>query len=130
MSEKAENLAKRLAEARASEGLTQTQLAGLIGIQTRQIARYEAGDALPRPGTLLKLADALQTTSEWLSGEVEIGLIDQLPENLASAVKALAYESGVEADAMILQLLYTAVDEQQASQRQQLIAEAKHLLTE
>ncbi|WP_080577989.1 helix-turn-helix domain-containing protein [Pseudomonas chlororaphis] len=62
---------KRLAHARAEKNLTQRELADAVGITWSQISRYEAGKAKPRLAVLLKLADALGTTSETLSGDAE-----------------------------------------------------------
>lgn len=59
---------KRLAHARAAKNMTQRELADVIGINWSQVSRYEAGKAKPRLAVLLKLAEALGTTSEALTG--------------------------------------------------------------
>ncbi|WP_277971747.1 LexA family protein [Pantoea agglomerans] len=58
---------KRIAIARTALGLTQSQLADMVGIVRRQIAAYEAGDSKPRDKVLQNLAAALGTSMEWLS---------------------------------------------------------------
>ena len=60
---------KRLARARAEKQLTQRELADAIGITFSQISRYEANKARPRLAILMKLADALGTDVEFLTGE-------------------------------------------------------------
>lgn len=60
---------KRLARARAEKQLTQRELADAIGITFSQISRYEASKARPRLAILMKLAEALGTTPEFLAGD-------------------------------------------------------------
>lgn len=59
--------AKRVATARSTIGLTQSELAGMAGVVQRQIAAYEGGEAKPREKTLQRLAAALGTSAEWLA---------------------------------------------------------------
>lgn len=58
---------RRVSLARASKGITQTELSTMVGISQRQVAAYESGESKPRKGTLLKLAKALNVLPEWLS---------------------------------------------------------------
>lgn len=62
-----DKFAERVAKLRNVLGLTQSELASSVGVVQRQIAAYEAGESKPRQGVLLKLADSLGTTIEWLS---------------------------------------------------------------
>lgn len=63
---------QRVSKARALNSLTQKELADLVGISQRQIAAYENVESEPRERTLVKLAEALGTTPEWLAtGEGE-----------------------------------------------------------
>ncbi|WP_190306323.1 MULTISPECIES: LexA family transcriptional regulator [unclassified Pantoea] len=62
-----DSFCKRIAIARTALGLTQSQLADIVGIVRRQIAAYEAGDSKPRDKVLRNLAAALGTSTEWLS---------------------------------------------------------------
>ena len=48
-----------LALARTERGLTQTELAGMMGIKQPNLARLEAGDQDPRLDTLRAMARAL-----------------------------------------------------------------------
>jgi len=52
--------AARLKKARTAAGLTQEQLARLVGTTSRNIGRWENGEHTPRPGTVAELAAALQ----------------------------------------------------------------------
>ncbi|WP_440568348.1 helix-turn-helix domain-containing protein [Stenotrophomonas sp. STK17_22] len=68
-----------LRNARERAGLTQRELGERAGVNFSQISRYEQGIALPRPGMLLKLADALGVTPEFLrKGEdlVHVDMVD------------------------------------------------------
>ena len=47
---------------REAAGLSQRQLADIVGIRQPNIARLEAGDVLPTIGTLDRIADALGLT--------------------------------------------------------------------
>jgi DNA-binding XRE family transcriptional regulator len=49
---------------REAAGLSQRQLADIVGIRQPNIARLEAGDVLPTLGTLDRIADALGLTLE------------------------------------------------------------------
>lgn len=60
---------KRLARARAASGMTQRELAEAVGITWSQISRYEASKARPRLAILMKLAENLGTTPEFLAGD-------------------------------------------------------------
>ena len=60
-------LGERLRKIRNSARLTQRELADLVGVKTRQIARYEADDAMPRPYILNTLEEALSIPPGFLS---------------------------------------------------------------
>lgn len=67
------SFSNRVSLARTSAGLTQGQLAEMVGIVRRQIAAYEAGTSKPRDKVLANLAAALGTSVEWLSSGVGSG---------------------------------------------------------
>lgn len=56
-----------LAIARKARGLTQTELAEMVGVTQPAINRYESGDRDPEPEILAKLADALGVTESLLT---------------------------------------------------------------
>ncbi|BCK53020.1 helix-turn-helix transcriptional regulator [Nocardia wallacei] len=55
-------------------GMTQSQLAEAIGVNLRQVVRYEAGEQEPAFSVAVKLADALGISLSELAGEVPTGL--------------------------------------------------------
>ncbi|WP_197039783.1 helix-turn-helix domain-containing protein [Nocardia sp. NRRL WC-3656] len=55
-------------------GLTQSQLAAAIGVNLRQVTRYEGGEQEPAFSVAIKLADALEISLAELAGEIPTGL--------------------------------------------------------
>lgn len=60
-----QDIGARIATARKEAGLTQEELADLVGVSTRSLQGYEAGEVLPYRH-LSKFADVLQRTVPWL----------------------------------------------------------------
>ncbi|MEM7340715.1 MAG: helix-turn-helix transcriptional regulator [Actinomycetota bacterium] len=50
-------------------GMSQAQLAALVGVTTRQIARYEKGEQQPALNLAVKLAESLQVSLDELAGQ-------------------------------------------------------------
>jgi len=63
----ARSIGERIRKARKTRGLSQADLALRIGVSQPAIANWESGIHDPRRLTLAKLADALQTSLEWLA---------------------------------------------------------------
>jgi transcriptional regulator with XRE-family HTH domain len=59
---------------RARLGLSQAELAKAAGLNTRQIARYEAGEQQPLLSVAVSLADALDISLAQLAGQVSYEL--------------------------------------------------------
>ena len=59
----------KVKDARAAHGLSQSQLAEMIGVTVRSILAYEKGEKKPRRGTLIKLASALQVSVKFLTDD-------------------------------------------------------------
>ena len=59
-------IGKRLKEARNIKGFTQSQMASMIGVEVRSYQFYESGDRFPKPDILLKIADSLSVSIDWL----------------------------------------------------------------
>ena len=57
---------EKLKKARVLKGLTQGQLALKIGADTQRISKYERGVAAPTTAILIKLAEALEVTTDYL----------------------------------------------------------------
>lgn len=58
----------RVRELRERRNMTQPELASLLGVNPRQILRYEKGETDPNSETLGALAVILNTTSDYLIG--------------------------------------------------------------
>jgi transcriptional regulator with XRE-family HTH domain len=59
-------IGRRLREFRAQRGLTQKELADGAGVSRPQLARYESGEDLPQPKALIRFADYMEATLDWL----------------------------------------------------------------
>lgn len=60
------DFASRLKPLRAQRGLSQSELAKLVGVHYNHIGRYERGQSKPGAQTLTKLAEALGVSSDFL----------------------------------------------------------------
>jgi transcriptional regulator with XRE-family HTH domain len=63
---------ERIFQRRKQLGMSQEELAGRIGTSQRQISKYETGKNDPTAEVLNSLADALDTTTDWLLGRTDI----------------------------------------------------------
>jgi transcriptional regulator with XRE-family HTH domain len=61
-----QNLAIRIQELRKQKGWSQNELAGQIEISKAQMSRYETKNVQPPANTLNKMANALDTTVDYL----------------------------------------------------------------
>lgn len=59
---------QRLKELRKAKGLTQKQLADLLGVKNSIISFYEVGDRIPSPEVIKKLAAVLHVSADFLLG--------------------------------------------------------------
>lgn len=66
MAETLEGFAQRLRELRKSKSLSQTELGQLAGLHYTHIGRFEREASRPSGDTLMRLADALGVTSDYL----------------------------------------------------------------
>lgn len=97
-------LHEKLKLARKQKGLTQGQLAKRAGTDSQRISKYERGVLVPTTAILVKLADALEVSLDYLLREAEdrsVGKIrdtvlldqfteiDSLPESDKVLVKGL-----------------------------------------
>ena len=58
----------RLTDLRHQLGLSQEEVAGMVGISQRQISRYESGQNDPTADVLISFAKSFHTTTDWLLG--------------------------------------------------------------
>ena len=63
---------ERLKELRKKRGYTQSELADILNIKRATIAKWETGMTEPRIESLIKLADILDTTTDFLLGKTNI----------------------------------------------------------
>ena len=68
------SFAKRLTEARKEKGLSQDDLATLIGTKGPAVGRYERGATKPTIEVASRLADALGVSLDYLVGKVDTAL--------------------------------------------------------
>lgn len=61
----------RLREVRSMRNVTQEQLAEMADIARTMIGRYETTDQLPALDTLVRIADALGTSTDYLLGRTD-----------------------------------------------------------
>lgn len=66
MGSKKNTLGKRILELRKAKELSQSELADLVGLSYAQIGRYETKDVQPPAEILMKIANALDTTLDFL----------------------------------------------------------------
>lgn len=66
----------KLKEIRKQKGITQKELATLTGLNKVNICRWENGNAKPDNETILKLAKALNVTTDYL-----LGIDNQIAQN-------------------------------------------------
>ena len=73
--------AKKLKELRAEKNLTQKQLAEKLILSKNSICEYEKGRSEPNIETLIKLADILDCSIDYLVGRFDdFGIIDLKPD--------------------------------------------------
>jgi len=63
---------KRLAELRKERKLSQSDLAGMVGIHANVLGRYERGEARPFVEMAAKLAEALGVSLDYLVGNSDL----------------------------------------------------------
>lgn len=60
---------EKVKSARSELGLSQKQLAELVGVSSRSIQVYERGEKMPRQSTMFRLAKALKVSVKFLSDD-------------------------------------------------------------
>lgn len=63
--------AERLRQVRVMRNITQEQLAEMADIARTMVGRYETTDQLPALDTLVRIADALGTSTDYLLGRTD-----------------------------------------------------------
>lgn len=78
-------IGKRLKELRIKRGMSQQELGTAIEVTKVSICGYENGTRLPNLEKLVKLAEVLQTTTDYLLGR-EISIIDKEDRTYIGAI--------------------------------------------
>lgn len=112
------DLGKRIQELRKQAGLSQTELATKIGVSYPQMSRYEVKGVQPPADVLKKLADALNTSVDYLisgnTGEkANAALKDIKLLNLFKSVERMNEEDKT----VITKLISAFVFQQETQQR-------------
>ena len=77
-------LNQRIREIRIAKKLSQVDLAKLLGVTKQSVSNWENDNIQPSVEMLLKIADALNVTTDYLLGRTERRVLDitDLPENV------------------------------------------------
>ena len=84
---------KRLRAVRKELGLTQKQLGEKIGVGRTTISEYESGKIVPRQDGLIKLAEVLKVSVDFLTGTQAVATIEnnqyvcQIEDSLLSLIR-------------------------------------------
>jgi transcriptional regulator with XRE-family HTH domain len=68
----ASTIAWRLSDLRATSGVKQRSIAGLIGTSQSRMSEYESGETVPSLLSLVKLADTYEVSLDYLTGRTDI----------------------------------------------------------
>lgn len=67
---------KRLNQTRKAKGFTAQKMADNLCIHIRAYRKYESGDTMPNLNSLVKIADILEVSTDYLLGRTENPLIN------------------------------------------------------
>lgn len=81
-------IGKRIKELRIEKGLSQQELGQAIGVTKVSICGYENGSRIPNLEKLVKLADVLETKTDYLLGR-EIAIVN---DEAKSYIGSISYE--------------------------------------
>ncbi len=88
------NIGARIKDARLKAGLTQRQVAELVGVSDHAVWSWEAGKMKPTPEHLLELAYRCETSTDWLLGRnvVEAEILREADVSFRNAIGGLPME--------------------------------------
>ena len=89
-----ENIGNRIKEARVKAGMTQAEVANLVGVSPHAVWSWESGRAKPRHDHLLELAHRCEVTTDWLLGRevVEAEVLKEMDFSFRKSVEGLPME--------------------------------------
>jgi transcriptional regulator with XRE-family HTH domain len=93
-----EQIGSRIATARALAGLTQTELATLLGVTRGTITRWEKGSRNPSDEDKHRIAKALNTTVAYLMGETNEPVPKKVSDGHEQKLMTDEHESGKQAE--------------------------------
>lgn len=91
---------ERIKRLRKKRGLTQEQLAELVDISPRNLSNIEQGISFPKPETLEKFMDSLDTTTQ------ELFANEHIKDNSALINGIYCYINKVKDNQKVLELIY------------------------
>lgn len=65
------NIGARILPLMKKKGMTQRELANMIGVTETSISRYISGQRVPKANIIVYMADALNTTTDYILGRTE-----------------------------------------------------------
>ena len=65
------NIGVRILPLMKKKGMTQRELANQIGVTETSISRYISGQRVPKANIVVYMADALNTTTDYILGRTE-----------------------------------------------------------
>jgi len=78
-------IGKRVKDLRVQAQISQQELGNIIGVTKVSICGYESGTRVPSLDTLVKLSDALNTSTDFLLGR-EIPVVNEETRNYVGAI--------------------------------------------
>ena len=99
-------IGERIKELRVSKGFTQSDLAKLVGLSYIQVGRYEKEKSKPSSEVLQKLAEALDTTTDFLM----IGGTEQVESQLTDKELLRQFQEVEKLEAEDKHLIKTFID--------------------
>ena len=73
-------ISERIKSLRIARGLTQQEVADRIGFSSGVVSQWETGTRIPRPDSLIQLAEMFNVTVSYLVGDDEEGAMDDLDD--------------------------------------------------
>lgn len=80
------SFANNLKTAMEQRNMSQSELSALVGVGKSSISQYLSGKNIPKPAVMQKLADALETSAEYLKGESvspDVNIMGQALKNVS-----------------------------------------------
>lgn len=73
-----DTMGSRIKDLLNKKGMSQNDLANKVGCTSAAISHYIKGDRIPRSGVMLKIANALDTTADYLSNGTPVNTTEEI----------------------------------------------------